>query len=83
MSFLVVIFFGDVGVCWVFGGGFWLGFGLVRGFFLREHVWVNRYSLLQLFSSDLPWPSGCPRLVLNHTFCFLQYFKENRHDCKA
>lgn len=33
VGFLVVFFFGGVGVCWVFGGGFWLGFGLVWVFF--------------------------------------------------
>lgn len=71
---------GLLGFWWWILVRFWVGLGF---FFLRERVWVKRYSLLQLFSSDLPWSSGCPRLVLNHTFCFLQYFKENRHDCKA
>lgn len=36
VGFLVVFFFGGVGVCWVFGGGFWLGFGLVWGFFFER-----------------------------------------------
>lgn len=47
--------------------------------FLFERV--TRYSFFN--SSDLLCSSGHLWLVLNHTFCFLQYFKEKSHGCKA
>lgn len=48
-------------------------------FFLFEKV--TRYSFFN--SSDLVYSSAHPWLVPNHTFCFLHYFKENSHGCKA